>query len=102
MIDLPAPDLETVRGILARRIPEREVWAFGSRVSGKAKPYSDLDLAILGEEPLSLADLAALAEDFDESPLPFKVDLVDWATTGTAFRDVIRREAVVVREAPAR
>jgi predicted nucleotidyltransferase len=98
-LELSPGELEIVRGILGRHVPEREVWAFGSRVRGRAKPYSDLDLAVLGEQPLGLSLRAELAEEFSESDLPFKVDLVDWATTSERFRQIIRREYVVLREA---
>ncbi len=38
-----------VHAILQKNVPDREVWAFGSRVKGTAKPFSDLDLAIIGD-----------------------------------------------------
>jgi type I restriction enzyme S subunit len=41
--------------------------------------------------------MADLAEDFTESDLPFKVDLVDWATTSARFRKVIEGERIVVQ-----
>jgi hypothetical protein len=41
--------------------------------------------------------VSALAEDFTESDLPFKVDVVDWATTKEAFREIIEKEHVVVQ-----
>ena len=72
---------------------------FGSRAKGTAKPYSDLDLAILGSEPLPLSTAAELTDDFSESDLPSKVEIVDWATTGERFRKVIEGERVVVQEA---
>jgi predicted nucleotidyltransferase len=40
---------EIVRSLLSRHVPDREVWAFGSRAKATAKPFSDLDLVILGE-----------------------------------------------------
>jgi type I restriction enzyme S subunit len=88
---------EIVRRILRCHVPEREVWAFGSRAKGTAKPFSDLDLAILGSQPLTLSTLADLAGDFSESDLPFKVDIVDWATTAESFRKVIEAERVVLQ-----
>jgi predicted nucleotidyltransferase len=97
-LELRPGELELVRGILQRHVPEREVWAFGSRVQGNAKPFSDLDLAVLGEQPLELSMQAELAEEFSESDLPFKVDIVDWATTSERFRQIIRKEYVVLQE----
>lgn len=98
-IDIRPEQWAIVRSILRRHVSEREVWAFGSRARGTAKPYSDLDLAILGEAPLGLALSAALAEDFSESDLPWKVDVVDWATTSEPFRRIIERDRVVLQPA---
>lgn len=80
---------EVVRAILLRHVREREIWAFGSRVRGTAKPFSDLDLAILGNQALPPGIRTDLADDFAESDLPYKVDLIEWATTSDRFRAII-------------
>lgn len=101
-IDLNPHDLEIVLAILQKVVPDREVWAFGSRVKWTAKPFSDLDLAVIGEQPLPAGVVADLAETFDESELPIKVDVVDWATTSEAFRQIIEKEKVVVQHGSKR
>ncbi|STO55282.1 nucleotidyltransferase [Canicola haemoglobinophilus] len=90
-------ELEIVQQILQKNVPHLEVWAFGSRVKGKARPYSDLDLAIISEEPLDFLTLANLTDDFSDSDLPWKVDILDWATTSEAFREIIREKYEVVK-----
>jgi predicted nucleotidyltransferase len=95
-IDLRPRDLDCVLRILAAHVPDREVWAFGSRVSGTAKDFSDLDLVILDDEPISTVVLANLHEAFRESDLPFKVDVIDWAVTQEHFRRIIEREYIVL------
>lgn len=95
-IDIRPEHWEIVRAILGRHVPDHEVWAFGSRAKGNAKPYSDLDLAIITDTPLSLEASASLNEEFSESDLPWKVDVVDWAVTSEAFRKIIERDKVVV------
>ena len=92
-IDLRPGELECVLRTLARHVPEREVWAFGSRTSGTATEFSDLDLAVLGDAPIPDAVLADLREAFRESDLPFKVDVIDWATTQDYFRRIVERRA---------
>ena len=77
------------------------MWAFGSRVTGTAKKFSDLDLAILGGAPLPIDVMALLAEAFSESHLPFKVEVVDWAITSPSFRKFIEEQHVVVQECVA-
>ncbi|MBC7983045.1 MAG: nucleotidyltransferase domain-containing protein [Candidatus Obscuribacterales bacterium] len=87
--------------ILQQQIPNNVVLAFGSRVTGTSKPFSDLDLAILGDEPLPAVVLSNLGEAFDDSDLPFKVDIVDWATTNESFRKIIERQALRILPKPA-
>jgi predicted nucleotidyltransferase len=98
-LDIEPRHWALVQDILAKRLPGREVWAFGSRVNGKAKPYSDLDLVVLGNVPLGLALQAQLAEAFDESDLPWRVDVVDWAATSEGFKALILQCKVVVQGA---
>jgi type I restriction enzyme, S subunit len=102
MADVPRidvrPDLwAIVRGILRKHVPRHDVWAFGSRVTGTAKPYSGLDLAVIADQPLPLNVRAGLAEDFSDSDLPWRVDVVDWATTSEPFRRIIERDKVVLQ-----
>jgi type I restriction enzyme S subunit len=97
-LDVRPDHLALVRAILAEQVPGRRVLAFGSRVLGKARPVSDLDLAVVGSVPLSFEKLAALRDAFSESNIPYKVDVVDWATTSESFREIIGRQAVVVQE----
>lgn len=96
-IDLSPAQWGIVQDILSRHAPGHEVWAFGSRARLTAKPHSDLDLVVISREPLALPELAVLCEAFQESDLPFKVDVVDWASTAEAFRRVIEAERVVLR-----
>ncbi len=89
MLDLSPEQLRMTREILRQRVPGLPVWAFGSRVTGKARKYSDLDLAVGGDQPLSFAVLADLEHDFSESDLGFRVDVVDWASASEEFKAAI-------------
>jgi type I restriction enzyme S subunit len=94
-IDINPNDWVEIRRILRTCVPEYEVWAFGSRAKWTAKPYSDLDLAILTDKPLSLQKAAELRSTLDESTIPIKVDFVDWAATSESFRKIIEAGKVV-------
>lgn len=97
-IDIHPKHWAIVRDILRKHIPQYQVWAFGSRAKRTAKIYSDLDLAIITDTPLALEVSASLRDDFSESDLPWKVDIVDWATTSESFRKIIERDKVVVQQ----
>jgi len=98
MIDIRLDYLKMVKDILKKHIPELEVWAFGSRVNRAAKKHSDLDLAVITEKPLSLTKIGEIKDDFSESDLPFRVDVVDWATTSSEFRKIIEKEFAVIQK----
>ena len=97
LIDIRPDHLRMVNDILQRHVPQYEVWAFGSRAKRTAKPHSDLDLCIVSDIPLSFTVLGALADAFSDSDLPWKVDVVDWATTSESFRKIIEQDKVVVQ-----
>jgi predicted nucleotidyltransferase len=97
IIQLTDQELTEVKNILKAHIPESEVWAFGSRVSGKAKKFSDLDLVIFTKNRMDIKKLFALMNDFAESSLPFKVDIVDWSEIDQNFREIINKYHVVIQ-----
>lgn len=98
-IDIRLDHWEIVQSILQRHVPQYEVWAFGSRAKSAAKPYSDLNLAVITDQLLPLNTSANLSDAFSESDLPLKVDVVDWATTRAPFRKIIERDRVTVQAA---
>ncbi len=97
MIDIRPDHLQIVQDILKKHVPEHEVWAFGSRVKWTAKQYSDLDLCVISDKPLDFGLMSDLKDAFSESDLPWKVDVVDWATTSVSFRKIIEGERVVMK-----
>ncbi len=76
-IDLSPSQAHEVRCILTSVLPTRHVWVFGSRATGRARPYSDLDILISTAEPLTWRHRADLLDAFEASDLPFRVDMVE-------------------------
>jgi len=97
-IDITPEERAIVLRILNEIVPDRDVRAFGSRVTGKAKPFSDLDLAIMGDEPLPLETRAQLEEAFSASDLPWKVDVLDWAQVDIDFQTIIASSATILKK----
>lgn len=98
-IQLTTQQLETIRHVLSQVLPGSRCMVFGSRVKGTAKKYSDLDLAIDNGEPIPLNQLAILNGQFDESELPFTVDVVDWYRIDDDFRAHISEYALDIKTA---
>lgn len=94
MPELSTNDRAVVKQILQRHLPDRKVHIFGSRAHGRAKPWSDLDLAIVDETPLGDLPLAEARADFEESDLPFQVDLVPLRDLPPSLKENILRHGV--------
>ena len=89
-IDLPADHRRLVLNILRANLPvSTKAWVFGSRATGRARRYSDLDLAIDAGRRLTLDEIARLSEAFSDSDLPYRVDLVDWHDINDHWRQAI-------------
>ena len=94
-IDLTADQRRTVLALLNHHLPNTTVWAYGSRVKWTSHPASNLDLVAFAK-PEQAARLAELREVFDESSLPFSVDLFVWNDVPKDFRKRIEAEHVVL------
>lgn len=66
--------------------------------NGKPVELLDLDPVVMTDKPLSLLQLIDLKEDFSNSDLSFKVDLVDWGATSEDFKKVIEKQAVLIHK----
>ena len=69
-------------------IPNTTVWIYGSRANGTARLSSDLDM-IAFAKPGQALQVSALKEAFEDSNLPFRVDLFVWDEVPDTFRNTI-------------
>jgi predicted nucleotidyltransferase len=67
---------------------------FGSWSNGTATRLSDIDIAVVPEEPLPPQLIPLLRERIEESRVPYRVDLVDLSAAEPAFRARVLREGV--------
>lgn len=96
-IDLRPDHAAIVQEVLARHLPAGvSVRVFGSRAKWTAKTFSDLDIAVKGKEKLPYKVMVELADAFEESDLPFRVDVVDWHAVTPSFQAVIDRDGVAL------
>ena len=89
MINVSSSQLKTINRILAEYVGDCEVRAFGSRVNGPAKKYSDLDVAVVAPNKIKRRTKMLLREAFEESDLPFRVDIIDYHAVSDEFREII-------------
>ena len=89
MIAVSADEMRIIRKILKARVPDCDVLAFGSRVKGTNGKNSDLDIAVSGGGKLEYGVIGGLRNDFMESDLSFRVDVLDYNAVSESFRKII-------------
>lgn len=97
MLNVSTLQLDLLRQLLRQRMPDAQVWAFGSRVmswpaSRGVKAYSDLDLAYAPVSAKHLHGdlaLAHLRADFEESTLPWRVDVSELGDLPPDLRQMV-------------
>ena len=94
-VDITAGQRKTILALLERYLPGTEAWVYGSRAKWTSRPQSDLDLVVFAK-PEQNGQVATLREGFEESDLPFRVDLFVWDEMSEQFKKDIERDYVVV------
>ncbi len=92
-LSIKEKDYITIIDILTKQMPQgTKVYAFGSRVSCKARQYSDLDLLVYA----SCDEIFKLKIAFEESSLGFNVDVIDSNSVSQAFYNEIKDSLLLV------
>ena len=89
MIAVSPFEMEIILDIAKKHVPDCDVLAFGSRHKWTNKETSDLDLAVWGKGKIGFEIIGTMKEDFMESDLPFRVDVLDYHAISPEFRAVI-------------
>ena len=94
-IDITAEQRDTILTLLRRHLPGTSAWVYGSRATWTSRPQSDLDLVVFAT-PEKVRRVGYLRQAFEESDLPFRVDLLVWSDIPESFRQQIERNHVVL------
>ena len=92
MIHMDEQHLEVIKAIL-KKYPYT-FYAFGSRTKGTQRPLSDLDICFMEDIPWNVR--SHIDEDFEESDLPFTVDVIDWNTSDADFKAKIKKDLIQI------
>ncbi|WP_323733446.1 nucleotidyltransferase family protein [Candidatus Bandiella euplotis] len=92
-IELGQEDYEILMRVL-KKYPYK-FYAYGSRVKGKARKYSDLD--IYCKERMEDEDMMNLKWDLEESDITIKVDVLHPSICSEEFRELIKEDLVEIK-----
>ncbi len=94
-IDISPDHLQIVCNILYKHLPaDIQIWIFGSRVKSMAYRGSDIDIAVEGTGRIDHNTMTDLSIDFEDSDLPYTVDIVDLKSISAKFREIIDAQKI--------
>jgi len=99
MIDAKEKELEFIVETIKKYVTNCEIRVFGSRIKGAAKPYSDIDVAIVSDRKIEPLILEKIRDEFAESDLPYRVDVLDFNAISESFRKIIEAQYEVIQKA---
>lgn len=71
---------------------EYKVFFFGSRVTGKGNDKSDIDIGIEGKSKLEGDVLLKIAEEIEDIPTLYKIDVIDFSDADENFKQVAKQK----------
>lgn len=94
-IALTHGQIEDIVKIIRRHLTLSNIYLFGSRATGKAKKYSDVDIALEDKNNIDPTVILTIEAELEEV-LPYRVDLIDLDKVSKEFEAVVRREGVLL------
>lgn len=96
MIAIEKEQLEIIKQILSKYVPNAEIRVFGSRYKHTNKEFSDIDIAIVDKQKIDIKTYAYMKEEFEESNLKYRVDIIDWNNISDEFKKIIEEGYEVI------
>ena len=94
-VEIHPDHLDIIRHILNKHLSgDVDVWVFGSRAKRTTRRSSDLDLALEGKRAIEAGVMVRIRCDFEDSDLPYEVDVLDMSAIGENFRKIIENDRV--------
>lgn len=94
-VDITEAQRALILDLLDKHLPNTTAWLYGSRAKGEARPQSDLDMVVFAD-PARNRSVYDLKEAFEESNLPFRVDVFVWDSMPERFRERVLPDHVVL------
>jgi len=97
-IDIETNYLEHVKDIITSIINDQnlKIYVFGSRATGKARKYSDLDIALDLKIEIDSKKMSKIATELENTTIPYKIDVVDLNAITENFKKCIENDLVEI------
>ena len=83
--------IDFIKKTIRQYLQEGKIYLFGSRTKGTSRKYSDIDIA-LDCPNLNENILLKIKNDFENSTLPYEVDVLDLNNISETFKQHIKQD----------
>ncbi len=93
-LDLKDKYVKFIKDTVYTVLPDVEIFIYGSRVQGKSREYSDVDIALQTQDnsEIQFDKLLKIKSVFEDSTFPYKVDIVDLQSLNENFLHIIEKD----------
>ena len=89
---------DKIKDCLEKHTELQAAWLFGSQASGRAHSESDVDVAVLASQPLTLDQRLTLQMELEEALQTYRLDLVDLRKAGVVLQfEALQGERLLCR-----
>ena len=93
---LDTATVREIKNILFKFLDSQKdkAFIFGSRATGTSRRFSDIDIGVKSEKKIDTILLSDIKEVFEESNIPYTVDVVDFSQVSDKFNEVARQKII--------
>ena len=81
--------------VIRKYLPDCNIYLFGSRATGKAKEYSDIDIALDNFSVIDRRFLRKITDELEDTNIPLEIDVVDIYVSSDDLRAKIKKEGIL-------
>ena len=94
-MQLAEDELSILKDVIGRHLDAlpNKAFVFGSRATGTARKFSDIDIGIVGPR-LDSEKYFSILDDLEKSPLEYLVDLVQFEDVSDSFKSIAQQKII--------
>lgn len=86
--------LKLIRAKVQKYLPSSRAFIFGSRALNNNRLFSDVDIGIISDQKIKGSLWENLEEELENSPLPYRINLVDFQTVSEQFKKIALKKII--------
>lgn len=81
---------DNIKKIIFKHLSPKKykIFVYGSRATGRARKWSDYDIGVIGNRPISTMTKVVIEDELEDSGVPVNVEVVDFHDVSQDFKRI--------------